>query len=312
MLRFTVKAALFTIAILATIFGVIYLAPLNKDKYIYALVDKHRMLDTVPGPRLIFTSDSNLAYGLNSARIKEATGYNVINMGLHGGLGLIYCMDELKGKLRKGDIVIFVPDYTHYVGEGGGADTLVDATIAMPSIMLKYSRENYGNYLANVPLTFQRRLRGAFSPSIEDPAHRRSSFNEYGDNVGHLNLPPPKFKTIENMSRFLPERINDRLVKRLNDFTDRCRAQGVDVYIMFSPVMLADRVEQEPILASLAADMRKRLHMKVVGDPLNYLYPREIFYDNEFHLNGKGREIRTSQVIEDLKTDPLLSSAKNR
>jgi len=110
MKKLIAKALIFSALIGCTIFGVIYLPPIDPDRYIMALLDKHRLLETTPQPRIIVAGDSNLAFGLDSGMIKKATGYNIINMGLHGGLGLIYSMDELKPYLKKGDIVIFIPD----------------------------------------------------------------------------------------------------------------------------------------------------------------------------------------------------------
>ena len=137
MKKFIIKAIVFLLLILSTIFAVIYLQPVDPDKYLMVMLDKHKLLRTTPQPRVILVGDSSLAFGMDSAMIKKATGYNVVNMGLHGGLGLIYIMDELKPYLKKDDIVIFALDYTHYMGIGTGDNTLIEVTIVMPWI-LKY------------------------------------------------------------------------------------------------------------------------------------------------------------------------------
>jgi hypothetical protein len=306
------------------VFGVIYLPPVDPDRYIMALVDKHRLLRTTPQPRIIIAGDSNLAFGLDSGMIKKATGYNVINMGLHGGLGLLYSMDEIRPYLKKGDIVMMIPDYTHYQGNGVGDNTLVEVTILMPWLIRYYSRENYMAFISNIPLTFQRRLRGLLSPSKETPTHRRSGFNQYGDNEGHIGVKPPEFKGKEfiakylpqaanlGITRFLPEHVNPELVKQLNRFADECAKRGVSTYISFSPLMEGDRARQVKSLTSLEKDLRARVHMKFVGDSLGYIYPKEYFFDNEFHLNGTGREIRTKRLVDTMKAVPELASAPKK
>ncbi|OHD66886.1 MAG: hypothetical protein A2176_12555 [Spirochaetes bacterium RBG_13_51_14] len=321
MKEFFIKASIFSFLIGFTIFGVIYLPPIDPDRYIMALVDKHRLLETTPQPRIIFAGDSGLAFGLDSRMIKRATGYNIINMGLHGGLGLIYSMDELKPYLRKGDIVIFAPDYTHYMGTGIGDNTLVEVTILFPWIIRYYSKENYMSFISNIPLTFQRRLRGLLFKSKELSTHRRSKFNEFGDNEGHIGMPQPEFKGKEyiqrylpqvanlNITRFLPDRVNVELVKHLNAYAAYCAAQGVSVYITFSPLMENDRPNQERMLRSLEKDMWAHIRMKVFGDAVGYIYPKKYFFDNEFHLNGTGREIRTRMLIETMKQVPELAFA---
>ena len=321
MKKLIAKALIFSALIGCTIFGVIYLPPIDPDRYIMALLDKHRLLETTPQPRIIVAGDSNLAFGLDSGMIKKATGYNIINMGLHGGLGLIYSMDELKPYLKKGDIVIFIPDYTHYMGTGIGDNTLVEVTILMPWIFCYYSRENIMPFISNIPLTFQRRLRGLLMPSKEMPTHLRSGFNEYGDNEGHIGVKPPEFKGKDfiakylpqaanlGITRFLPERVNDELVKHLNGFSDYCLDKGVSVYISFSPLMEGDRQKQVRMLTSFEKDLRARIRMKIIGDPIGYIYPQDYFFDNEFHLNGKGREICTRRLVETMKSVPELANA---
>ena len=324
MKKFIIKAIILTALIASTIFGVIYIPPVDPDRYIMALVDKHRLLKTTPQPRIIFEGDSNLAFGLDSGMIKKETGYNIINMGLHGGLGLIYSMDELKPYLKQGDIVIFIPDSAHYSGSGIGDNTLVEVTILMPWLICYYSRENMMPFINNIPLTFQRRLRGLISPSKELPTHRRSGFNEYGDNEGHIGVTPPEFKGKDfiakyipqavklNITRFLPDRVNDQLVMHLNTFSAYCAARGVKVYITFSPLMENDRPKQEATLRSLEKDMRDRIKMMIIGNATSYIYPQSYFFDNEFHLNGNGRAIRTRHLVETMKKIPELSSAPKR
>lgn len=324
MKKLILKASIFSFLVLGTIFGVIYLPPVSDEKYIMALVDKHRLLKNTPRPRIIFAGDSNLAFGLDSRMIKKATGYNVVNMGLHGGLGLIYSMDELTPYLERGDIVVLIPDYTHYMGTGIGDNTLVEVTILMPWLFCYYSRENIMPFIGNIPLTFQRRLRGILAPTKELPTHRRSGFNEFGDNEGHVGATQPEFKGKDyiarllpqaaelNLTRFLPDRVNDTLVQRVNEFSSFCTGRGVEFYISFPPLMEQDRPKQVEILTRLEKDMRKRLKTKFVGNSITNIYPQELFFDNEFHLNGTGRQVRTKRLVDVMMADPLLSSPPGR
>lgn len=324
MKKFILKAIIFSALILSTVFGIIYVQPIDQDKYLMTLLDKHRLMRTTPQPRMIFVGDSSLAFGLDSAMIKKATGYNVVNMGLHGGLGLLYIMDELTPYLRKDDIVVFALDYTHYMGIGTGDNTLIEVTIIMPWIIKYYSRENYMPFIGHIPLTFQRRLKGLFSPTKEGVGHRRSGFNEYGDNIGHIGLKSDYFKGMDfiakyvpqarelNMTRFLPERVNDVIVAYLNRFVSTWEPKGVKIYLAYSPLLENDRPKQEKMLKSLDKDIRERVHMKVIGSPLNYIYPQKYFFDNEFHMNGEGRELRSKQLVEDLKAEPVLAKAPVR
>lgn len=65
-------------------------------------------------PRIIFVGGSNLAFGLDSQRIKDSLNINVINYGLHAGIGLKYMVDDISTYARKGDIIVFAPEYSHF------------------------------------------------------------------------------------------------------------------------------------------------------------------------------------------------------
>ncbi|MBN2159613.1 MAG: hypothetical protein JW807_09470 [Spirochaetes bacterium] len=309
MKKLLIKSALLVLLVVSTLIGVIYFMPADDNLYLAATLDKHRLLDEVPQPRIIFTGDSNLAFGLDSAMVQRATGYNIINMGLHGGLGLNYYLDELKPHLKKGDIVIIILDYQNFFFDGGGANTLVEISIFNPKILLYYSPKGYYNYLISLPLAFQRRLRGVVSSAGGDMAFLRSNFNKYGDNVGHLNMPQPKLLVFK---RPMPKKVNDNMVKIYNDFYDTWTPRGVRVYVSFSPLLIQDRKEQTEALAELYGDMKKRLKPAVIGEPTAFMYPEKYFYDNLFHLNAGGRRVRTADLVRAIKKIPELASVPSR
>lgn len=309
MVKLIYKSAILVAFALFTIFAVIYLQPVDPNKYLAATIDKHHLIETIPQPRLIFVGDSNLAFGLNSAMVREATGYNVINMGLHGGLGLNYYMDELNPHLKKGDIVIIIIDYQNFFFDGSGANTLVEITIFNPKIIKTYSPDTLYNFVIAVPLAFQRRLQGAFSSAGDDMAFMRSAFNKDGDNVAHLKLPQPKLLAPE---RPMPERVSDGIVRLYNRFYETWYPRGVHVYISFSPLLIQDRKKQVASLARLYKDMINRVKIPIIGLPTDFMYPADMFYDNIFHLNGKGRELRTKALIQDMKKIPELAHAPKK
>lgn len=309
MIKVLYKSSILVLLVVLTVIGVIYFLPADDNLYLAATLDKHRMLDEVPRPRIIFTGDSNLAFGLDSAMVEKATGYNIINMGLHGGLGLGYYLDELKPHLKKGDIVIIILDYQNFFFDGGGANTLVEISIFNPGILLHYSPKGYYNYLISIPLAFQRRMRGVVSSAGGDMAFLRSNFNKYGDNTGHLNMPQPKLLTFK---RPMPKKVHDDMVAIYNRFYDTWTPRGVRVYVSFSPLLVQDREEQTRALGEIYADMKKRLKPAIIGEPTGFMYPAGYFYDNLFHLNAKGRQVRTGDLIKAMKKFPELSSAPAR
>ncbi|MBN1497411.1 MAG: hypothetical protein JXA07_11615 [Spirochaetes bacterium] len=309
MMKLIYKSAILVSLAIFTIFAVIYLQPVDQNKYLAATIDKHRILASTQQPRMIFVGDSNLAFGLDSAMVERATGYNVVNMGLHGGLGLNYYMDELKPHLKRGDVVIIIIDYQNYFFDGSGANTLVEITIFNPGIIRYYSAGSLYNFIVAVPLAFQRRLQGAFSSAGDDMAFMRSAFNEHGDNVAHLKLPQPKLLAPE---RPMPEKVSDGVLRLYNEFYDEWTPRGIRIYLSFSPLLIQDRDKQMKALGKLYKDLVNRVKIPIIGLPTDFMYPADLFYDNIFHLNGKGRELRTKALIRQIKKVPELAAVPKK
>ena len=87
---------------------------MEQDGYLQAYNKKCQLLEDTPSPRIIFVGGSNLAFGLDSQRIKDSLNINVINYGLHAGIGLKYMIDDISTYARKGDIIVFAPEYEHF------------------------------------------------------------------------------------------------------------------------------------------------------------------------------------------------------
>lgn len=95
--------------ILITLILAITMLPMEQDGYLQAYNKKCQLLEDTPSPRIIFVGGSNLAFGLDSQRIKDSLNINVINYGLHAGIGLKYMIDDISTYARKGDIIVFAP-----------------------------------------------------------------------------------------------------------------------------------------------------------------------------------------------------------
>ena len=64
----------------------------------------------------------------------------------------------------------------------------------------------------------------------------------------------------------------------------------------------------EPVIVDRHSDAEERqdklkqaLDFPVISDWKDYVFPIEYFADTNYHLNNKGREMRTLQLIEDIR-----------
>ena len=80
----------------------------------FALLDKHEMLVKKEPPRIIFLGGSNISFGIDSKAIQDTFNVNVINMGIDGGYGLKFILNDYIQKMKNGDLVILSPEYHHF------------------------------------------------------------------------------------------------------------------------------------------------------------------------------------------------------
>src|SRR5215212_5179389 len=94
-----------------------YHTNLRDDSYIAAVLEKDRLIRDTPSPKIILVGGSNLAFGIDSHMLEDSLGVHVVNMGLYAKLGLRYMLAQVKPYIRKGDLVLVVPEYDQFFGE---------------------------------------------------------------------------------------------------------------------------------------------------------------------------------------------------
>src|SRR6266576_1729813 len=131
---FMVKGALLGLAVVLTGVAISqYDTRAGDDNYLAAVLEKDRLIRTTPSPKIILVGGSNLAFGIDSRMMKDSLGVNVVNMGLYAKLGLRYMLAQVKPYIRRGDVVIIVPEYDQFYGNfSEGDNTLNTALLYAP------------------------------------------------------------------------------------------------------------------------------------------------------------------------------------
>ena len=81
------------------------------DTFMGELPEKVRLLDETEGRRIIVIGGSAAAFGIDSEIIRqEMEDYNVVNFGMYAGLGTKAMLNLSRKSIRRGDIVIVMPE----------------------------------------------------------------------------------------------------------------------------------------------------------------------------------------------------------
>jgi hypothetical protein len=271
------------------------------NDYMAAMIDKHNRIEQLNCPKIIFAGGSNLAFGLNSEEVENEFSIPVVNLGLHAGLGLNFILNELKNTIKNGDVVFLSIEY---LLEPEGDYELKKNTSNSYKEALKYytfdlraeirididrTRKNINSYKQN------EKVANNLNPEIQ--VYSREAFNKYGDVIAHLEKNPPKElkdRGVLNYSYWTG-------INELNEFYNYAKSKNVEVFFIYPNFPITEFKKNQEVIEKLSMDLSNNLKIEILNTPYDFVFPDSLFFDTVYHLNKKGRELRTKKLIELIK-----------
>ena len=303
MKRFLVR----TIVAIAAFAGLVVLlavaVPPDGNGYLQAYNHKLALLDSTPPPRIIFVGGSNLAFGLDSHRIQDSLHCHVVNMGLHGGIGIRLVLDDVLARLHEGDVVVMAMEYGNFFSGGNGEPETLPMLMAATGWhdMGRLNARQWQNVLVGMPrlaaYNVKRLLRAAFGGSLNSPItnatyrYVASGFNDLGDEVSHWWLPPGE---VEESQPFSPRGINPGFMHWFACTLQTIKLRGAEVVIL-PPVCPKSHFNCCYDLAIVHA-LDSVGHPYAV-DPAAMIVADSCCYNGGYHVNRAGVDINTARII---------------
>ncbi|MBN2157999.1 MAG: hypothetical protein JW807_01295 [Spirochaetes bacterium] len=298
--------------LMAVSLTVVWFAPGTYPHDLAAMVNKKEMLKTRPSPRMIFVGGSSVL-SINGPLIEKELKHSVINMSLWGGMGTQEHLDEIRPFLRAGDVVVITmeygtlldPRYYYYIHTNEEAKKfffLMSPERHIPEyfrkgnyaemlkIMHELSQMKVKSYLRNIATFNFSHLcdKGFPNYHIEfdangDRANPYMVFRPLGDRDTSFTYP------------------HEKQIFFLNDFNDFASARKARVFFYFSPFPDKYYLINEKYINAYYEIMKKNFKGTLINKPSDFMYPEEYFADTIYHLNAKGENIRTPEMITMLK-----------
>lgn len=291
------KTFLFRVLLLGVLSGVLSgvvmkLIPV-KDSYLLAYNKKCELLEKTESPRIIFVGGSNLCFGLDSKRIADSLHVNVVNYGLHAGIGLKFMVDDIETYIRKGDIVVFAPEYSHfYTIMNGGSTTIAP--------LMEYAHwkkwkllglKQKINVIKGLPSIINDKLA---SLSENKRKYGMSGFNEYGDECKHWNLSAVPVSATLPMRKDFDREFGDYFINKLQAMEKVCKV------VIVPPVIRKTAFDiLKPQIMEVSCFLAERKYPFLVTAD-KHVMPDEYAYDTDYHMNKKGVDAFTSLLIDEL------------
>lgn len=295
--KFFLKLAIFFILIL---FYVNYILPQYEGSYNSSLIDKVDRLESIDGAKLVLIGNSNLPFGINSADIEEAMCMPVVNMGLHGGLGNAFHENMAKLNVTEGDIYVIC--HSSYNTEKAISDpVLAWTTIENHYKLWKILKwKDFKTMTENFPVYLKKCLDLYISGKGNEDngsVYSRSAFNKYGDISIDRYGSEYTFDSVVS----IPD-ISKGDINRINELNKYLNDRGANLLIAGYPIGNGELTVDAKEFIAFQEQLKQQLDCDIISNYVDYMFDYGYFYNTNLHLNTYGVEIRTKQLISDLKT----------
>ena len=272
--------------------------------YLKAMTQKHSRIDSINKPMIILAGGSNTAFGMDSEKLEKEFSVPVVNLAIHAGFGLNFILEEIKHTVKSKDIVFISIEY--FLDNEGAYELKRNANLYYPEASKYYdfemdkeinlifdrTRSKLKNIIKNNKLTGD--------TTIKENLYSSSAFNNYGDFVAHLNLPP--IEVLNDKTNF--KYIYWSGIDNLNKLNQYAKSKNVTIYYIFPNYPLSEFEKNKDVLNRHFDDLYNNLDMEILNKPLDFIYEDKYFFNTVYHLNKIGRDKRTKQLVEFIKNSP--------
>lgn len=270
-----------------------------KSSYQNVIVDKYRILQKTNSPKIIIVSGSSSSFGLNQKMLEEASGYKVVNLGLHAGFGPLFYTELSKENINSGDIVLLGYEYDWTEGFDFMNQELIMTGIDDNIDMYKHiPLKKWPDFIGYLPQYAQKKLTFGGATGI----YSREAFDP---NTAQMTMSRPEtmvwskeaYGTVDLKSaKISPESIN--YLKKYKQYVEN---KGAKVYFV-SPPVVKDAINFDPnLLDELKKNEERKIGIPFISNPQEYIFPCELMSNANYHCNDAGEIKRTELLINDLR-----------
>ena len=264
------------------------------------------LLKNIPSPRIILVGGSNVSFGMDAELMQRTLGIPVINDGLHAGLG-VAPLRELQDYIRTGDVIIISLEYPMFSSRQSrkGDRTMLSDWIEYSPGRVRYLSDAWREAPALYSVMLQRKVNRSvntflFGGSLDEErdVFIGTKYNSNGDFIGHLDQEstPPRKITFEPYPVSV---IQADMFIFLEEFHQTALEKGAQVYFE-APASRESNCETTGAtsLAIFFKTFEERSSIPLLTPLEEVCLPDQYFFDTAYHLNAKGRQVKTERLIE--------------
>jgi hypothetical protein len=230
--------------------------------------------------------------------IKDSLNLNPINTGVHAGIGLKYMLDNTIQYIKTGDIIVLMPEYSHFQENSyEGSEPLFRTVFDVNKMNLKLLnlRQIVNGTPSIIKISVSRFNPLEYLRVKVDEVYSVNSFNQYGDVYTHWNKVRKDFISSKVNNKF-----NMAVIQKIKDFQNQVSAKGATMLISYPSFQDISFLKSKEAIQKVEKELLKN-DFTILGTPERYMMPDSMMFNSIYHLNKTGVDYRTQLFIEDFK-----------
>lgn len=260
--------------------------------------------------RLFVVSGSSSLYSVGTLDIERKLGVPTVNLGTHAGLNIQYLLDFVKRIANPGDTVLLTLEYQKYTAAGDRWNT----------ISIDYVTSRDEEYYHELPLLdkasiirkigFTRILQGVVDKYVSRPGMNPLDYhvlNANGDETNNSST-PATIQRVAAMSAFRFDDPDEDRLQVIREFIVWAQQNNVNVIATYPPLFNLDeyRSSANSMFFDKIADFWESNGVTTLGTPFDFMYPKALMYNSQYHLNTEGTTLHTNKLIGFLRESEAL------
>lgn len=248
--------------------------------------------------KIVIISGSSAGFGIVSKMLEDEFHMPVVNTATHAGIGIRMSFEIYKDFLKKGDIVIFCPEYNFSTSRLYGESALLRIlSNNLPTQYTKISLRQWQHLFKYVGIHFIDAMKHKHCNSPFEGPYSALSINKYGDVECHR-----EHQDIKNDFEYFGSTMDKETIEYYQYIHEFSKCKGITL-IHLPPVTMESvyhREGNEEKLKAMEALM-KEINTPFQQPPSRYVLPDSLFFDTVYHLTDSGATVRTQRLVEDIK-----------
>ena len=285
--------------------------PTESSRWIYEInIIKSKIAKSTASPKLIVVSGSSGLFDISCKMIQKETKFPCVNAATHLGLDIGYILDFSRNIASEGDIILMPLEYEVYKYDGKLSDVLIDYVFARdPSYITSRNLMTQVHLFGGI--SFSRIARGIigkfFPPTQRNFGYQSKTLNDYGDETNNreADITPSQVRRVA-----AEEPIGDLVeggfikstngMKLISEFVAWCHNNNIKVIASWPSIIDFEEYNQKSTQVFLKSieDFYQSIKVPVIGNPMNFMHNRSLFYDTGYHLNDRGTRQHTKKIID--------------